>query len=318
MHNRFLKLGQVLMSALILTVCVAASIIALTSRMNNFLLDDSGAISLISVENTPVNDTQTEKAPETAISETTKLDTTKAEEETKKPQAVQNAAPGFEASDEAGLWSTNTEVEIFKVTYENGKGDITVHSSDGEKVFAPGTENSYTFKLKNTGNVALDYKVDIDAYFTPGDINIPISARVNRYDGLWIVGDQNTYVDVPALDGAADSATLGAGKYTYYTLDWQWVFEGGDDEFDTMLGNMAAAGEDLTLTIVIKTTAEADYTETGSPGITHPQTGDINQTSFWIVLCVGSGVLFVIMITVQCEEKREKRAEAKPIEAQKK
>ncbi len=310
MHNRFLKLGQVLMSALILIVCVAASIIALASRMNNFVLDDSGAISLVAVENSPAEETQQEISTETAAPESTK-----AEEETKKPQASQNFAPGFDVEDEAGLWSTTTEIEIFKVSYENGKGNITVQSSDGEKVFAPGTDNSYTFKLKNTGNVALDYTVDIDAYFTPDDINIPITARINRYDGLWLAGGKDSYVNVLSLDSASDSATLGAGKYTYYTLDWQWIFESGNDEFDTMLGNLAAAGEDLSLTIVIKTTAEADYTETDSPGITPPQTGDINQAGFWIVLCVGSGILFVIMITMQCEEKREKRAEAKTVEA---
>ena len=110
---------------------------------------------------------------------------------------VQNANPGFEVSDDNTVWTTNTQVEIFKLSYENGEANITVQSSDGEKVFAPGTENSYTFKLKNTGNVALDYTVDIDAYFTPGETVIPITARVNRYDGKWLVGSGDSYVDIP-------------------------------------------------------------------------------------------------------------------------
>ena len=134
----------------------------------------------------------------------------------------------------------------------NGEKVITVNSGNGDKVIAPGTENSYTFKLKNTGNVALDYTVEVDAYFTPADIEIPITGRLNRYDGTWVIGGKDEYAKVPVLDTAEDNATLGAGKYTYYTLDWLWPFESGNDELDTMLGNLAV-DQELTFTIVIKT-----------------------------------------------------------------
>ena len=306
------NVGHLLMSVLVLFICVAATSVALTSRINGFLLDDKGAIPLVTYSE-ETTAPETEKEPETTMAEeTTALDTTPAE--TKKPQVVQNANPGFEAGDDNSVWTTDTKIEIFKLSYENGEANITVQSSDGEKVFAPGTENSYTFKLKNTGNVALDYTVDIDAYFTPVDTVIPITARVNRYDGHWVVGGKDSYIDIPTLNGAADSATLGAGKYTYYTLDWQWPFESGNDEYDTLLGNLAAEGEDITLTIVIKTTAEADYTESGSPGITPPQTGDINQTELWLLMGGISAVLFVVMIVAQKSDERKKRAEAKAVE----
>lgn len=314
MRKKNENVGHLLMSVLVLFICVAATSIALTSRINGFLLDDKGAISLITeAEETTAKETEVE--PETTIETEAQTDAPQNDSpETKKPQVVQNANPGFEVGDDNTIWTTDTKIEIFKLSYENGEANITVQSSDGEKVFAPGTENSYTFKLKNTGNVALDYTVDIDAYVTPADKVIPVVARINRYDGQWIVGASDSYVDIPALDKAADSATLGAGKYTYYTLDWQWPFESGNDEYDTLLGNLAAEGEDITLTIVIKTTAEADYTEAGSPGITPPQTGDINQTELWLIMGGISAVLFVVMIVAQKSDERKKRAEAKAVE----
>lgn len=309
MQKKNEKVGHLLMSVLVLFICVAATSVALTSRINGFLLDDSGAIPLIAeAEETTEPETTIETEAQTSAPET---ESTPAE--TKKPQAVQNANPGFEVGDDT-VWTTDTKIEIFKLSYENGEANITVQSSDGEKVFAPGTENSYTFKLKNTGNVALDYTVDIDAYVTPADKVIPVVARLSRYDGQWIVGEKENYVDIPALDKAEDSATLGAGKYTYYTLDWQWPFESGNDEYDTLLGDLAAEGEDISLTIVINTTAEADYTETGSPGITPPQTGDINQTELWLMMGGISAVLFVVMIVAQKSDERKKRAEANAVE----
>ena len=65
------------------------------------------------------------------------------EEETTVP-----ANPGFQVEDENTVWEGQTDVEIFRVSYENGEGQITVQSGKGDKVIAPGTENEYTFTLQ--------------------------------------------------------------------------------------------------------------------------------------------------------------------------
>lgn len=316
--------------ALILLVCAAVSTSVVLSRMNVFLLDDEGAISIISDETTSGKDFLSEKNEEPSgipgegeaqqpVSENQNPGNTSgggnAGIQSGSTAPDFHANPGFMVIDENDvIWGTETEVEIFKVSYENGEGNVTVKSDNGEKVVAPGTENSYTFKLKNTGNVPVRYWLDIDAYITPGDNMIPIESRVNRYDGEWIVGGQKVWVDVPVLDAAEDAGTLGSGKYTYYTLDWRWPFESGNDEYDTFLGNLAADGEDITITIVIKTVATATDDPGRDDGITPPDTGDNSIISLWIALAVGSVVLIMILlIFLYKEKKRSERSEAEAL-----
>jgi len=200
-------------------------------------------------------------------------------------------------------------VDIFRISYENNEQKVTVNSDNGDKLIAPGTENSYTFKLKNTGNVALDYTLELDAYVTPENIRIPIQARLNRYDGTWIVGDQEHYAEVSVLDNASDKDTLAAGKYTYYTLDWQWPFESGDDAWDTHLGDLAV-DQDLVFTIEIKTTAEADVNPSSGGGITPPYTGDDSSLTLWIILAASSFVVILLLLFYRSADKRQRDAEA--------
>ena len=312
------KIKWIWLSVLILFVCAAATAIVFFNRLDSFLSDDKGAISLI----TDVTQQAENGLNEKEESKTTATDTTAAKEPTNNgtsddsssssatPQTTQPPInPGFEESDEKTVWSTETQVEIFRVSYVNGEQVITVNSDNGEKVIAPGTENSYTFKLKNTGNVALDYTVEVDAYFTPADIPIPVTGRVNRYDGEWIVGNKDVYANVSALNSAEDKATLGAGKYTYYTLDWLWPFESGNDARDTILGNLAV-DQDLLFTIVIKTSASESSDPNGGGGITPPQTGDNTNLILWIVLAVSSFAIMMLLLFYQNKEKRRYDAEA--------
>lgn len=319
------KTKWIWLSVLILLVCVAATTIAIISRLHGFLLNDEGAISLITEDTSKTYDTKD------AIEDTQSTGTTVAQAPAKEQEPTNNSGttgtqtapsasattpqvtrpvknPGFGASDEQTVWSTSTQVEIFRISYENGEQIITVQSSNGDKVISPGTENSYTFKLKNTGNVALDYTVEVDAYFTPADIEIPINGRLNRYDGKWVVGDKDEYVKVPVLDAAEDKATLGAGKYTYYTLDWRWLFESGNDELDTQLGNLAV-NQDLIFTIVIKTAATQSTDPYDDSGITPPQTGDNTKLALWVTLAVSSFGVMMFLLFYQ-NKKRFYSAEA--------
>lgn len=318
------KTRWIWLSVMILLVCIAVTAIILFFRLDSYVLDDSGAISLITGDICASNDisvildartpdsvralaTNTVSASNNTVLQSSARVTDVSLLSTASVPAVMvldNTQPnyGFESYDDKTTWSTNTQVEIFRVSYVNGEQFVTVNSGNGDKVIAPGTENTYTFKLKNTGNVALDYTVELDAYFTPADIKIPIVARLNRYDGAWVVGGKKDYAAVSVLDAAEDSEVLGAGKYTYYTLDWRWPFEGGDDELDTMLGNLADE-QDLTFTIVIKTTATESLNPDDDSGLTPPyQTGD--EASLRLVLV---GVLVIALIGLLSYKSKVRR-----------
>ena len=308
------------LSVLILVVCVAATTITFVRRLDDFLFNDKGAISLISEDTITtgnsvgnVSDTQSSLNTDVQIP-TNKQDNTNGSDamdnHMSTPQAVSpQKNPNFEVSDDNVVWNTDTKVEIFRVSYSNGEQVITVNSDDSDKLIAPGTENSYTFKLKNTGNVALDYTVEVDAYFSPADIKIPISGRMNRYDNKWVVGNKDEYAAVSVLDIAKDSATLGAGKYTYYTLDWLWPFESGNDELDTTLGNLAVE-QDLVFTIVIKTIASESSNPYDDSGITIPQTGDNSNPAILIVLTISSFAIMIFLLVYRKKESGRNNAEA--------
>lgn len=272
------KIKRIWLSVFVLLICIVSSIVVLASKMESYLFDDSGAIPLIS---------------ETSASLSGKTSSNSTAQGANDTQPKKKSS--FEAGDDNVMWTTDTRVEVFRVSYVNGEQLITVNSDNGDKLIAPGTENSYTFKLKNTGDAALDYTVCVDAYFTPGNITIPITGRISRYDGEWIVGDKNTYADVKELDRAEDKATLGAGEYSYYTLDWIWPYESGNDRLDTLLGNMAV-NQDLIFTVVITTKATENVDPNAVGGLDTPQTGDNSNTALWFVLLAVAFIVSILLI----------------------
>ncbi|MBR5248160.1 MAG: sortase B protein-sorting domain-containing protein, partial [Lachnospiraceae bacterium] len=231
---------------------------------------------------------------------------------TNKPQGTtqgteEQKSPGFQTYDEASVWTTNTQVEIFRISHENDDHEVTVSSDNGDKIIAPGTRNSYTFKLKNTGNVPMDYTVSIDAYFTPGDVAMPITGRLSRHDGKWIVGDQEEYAEVATLNGAQDSATLSQGRYCYYVLEWEWPYESGNDNWDTWLGDLAVS-QDLTFTIVINTTATESTNPSADIGMI-PKTGDDSMVALWVILAAGSLLIIIILMFLKTREGKTQGSE---------
>ena len=274
------KVGLVWLLVLSLFISVSASAIALSSRIQYYtaMVDVNSMIPLVP-ESVTMEELQAAAARRAAKATKTAFvldDAIRASRQsysaatlvhTTAARAVRlnqpTLEPFFSVSDDNTVWGTNTQVDIFKTTYENGQGKITVASGNGDKIIAPGTENSYTFKLKNNFHVPMDYTVQVRAWCSPDGTEIPVICRLSRYDGTWIAGGENRWLTVEDFDGAEDTAILNEVSYVTYTLDWQWPFNGNDD-IDTLLGNLAAQ-EDLTLTIEIITLASPIY-EPGNPG----------------------------------------------------
>ncbi len=182
-----------------------------------------------------------------------------------------SADGGFIVYDENTVWSADTKIEFFKASYENGEGVITVQSNNGDKLIAPGTSNGYTFTIENTGDVALDYELYMDPQVTGPDIAIPIVVRVVDAEGEYHLGGEDEWVPLDRLSEMNETATIGAHKTATYTLEWQWPFEGDDNAYDTMIGNLVLE-EKFVLNIEIGTMAELSP-DPDDPGDA-PQTGD--------------------------------------------
>lgn len=320
MKNKKNRHRIIWLSVIVLFVLAAATSIVYSLIMNNYLPDDSGAIPLI--PETPSQSTE-DNTPAESEAPTTETEPEK-QEEASAPEKEESSGTdngdkdGFKKNpsamvyDDDRVWTTNSKFEVFSISDENGEKKITVQSSDEDKVIAPGTEFSYVFKIKNTGNVALDNEVQVNAYITPDDVIIPITGRLSRYDGKWIAGDRENYAEVDELDLAADVTTIGAGKYAYYVLDWKWPFESGDDELDTMLGDMSITQE-ITFTLEVTTYSVESPDPGADGGIGAPQTGDTSNLVLWLAVAIGA--LFILLILFFIDRKDRNKEEVEETEA---
>ena len=341
------KSSRVWLILLALLICVGATTAALVSRSARFLPDDSGAIPLVPQDLPAAAPAPQENTPTTPVGEVIEEQpvpqpaapqqpAAPAKAPAKKPGSANTFRPGFSSSDEDGdnKWKTMTPIEIFRISHEGDGQQVTVLSDNGDKVIAPGVENSYTFKLKNTGNIFLDYSISMEATLSPADISIPIEGRISRYDGEWVVGGSDSFENIADMHGAEDSARLGPGRYTYYTLDWRWPFE-GDDQMDTALGDLAQQ-QDISLTIVLNTEAVQTPGSGGSGGsgdgsggtggtdgeqtpqnpddmpigILPPDTGDNSQMALWTTIAIAAFLVMLLMMYLEERERREQRREA--------
>ncbi len=150
--------------------------------------------------------------------------------------------PGFEMDDGSGnmIFSTTSVDSLFQASYTNDDGsNLTVVSSKGDDVIAPGTQGEYTFRLKNTEDVELYYSFVIDGLLSVENAEhlIPVQVRLKGADGEYLIGSDDEWEDIINLHDISDAGTLKGNSSRYYSLEWQWPFDCGDDAFDTMLGN---------------------------------------------------------------------------------
>ena len=154
--------------------------------------------------------------------------------------------PSFELSDGEGKkWNNETNVNIFKSDYTNGEGKTTIISQNGDKVIAPGSTSSYKFAMYNNGNMAVMYETDVDfSLIIKGaenkDIVFPLKVRLYTDSGKYLVGSETEWANINDIKVDAYLSQLGASSYESFTLEVKWDYESGNDELDTLLGNMSA------------------------------------------------------------------------------
>lgn len=199
------------------------------------------------------------------------------------------------------------EIQVFYAEY--GKdGEITVKSDFGDKVVAPGTENSYNLYVRNVGKVPISYILEAESRITM-DVNgqqteIPIEASFYTPHGSYLLGGEESLENLGKLDGVKDSSGLSPEHQAKYTLCWSWPFD-GDDEFDTLLGNLAAEGEELTVKVTFNVTAAYDPNAGGGS----PITGGSSNIGLWVALFVISTFTLIILLFLRKREQDEENSQ---------
>lgn len=305
----------------ILLICSAASLAVLFGRLRAF--NEKGFENIIELTganaSADVRISGADASPQKPAGNTAVASQADSSQKADSSSAQMQGRPSFVTYDENTVWSTQTDVEIFKLTYDE-TGKVTVIANEGnDKLLAPGTANDYTFTLENNGDVPLDYTMYMQAWFGSEYI-IPVKARVSDHNGNYLLGSPAQTEDVLQLNSVGDRGVLGAGRCAVYTLDWEWVFEQGIDEYDTMLGNLAV-DEDITLTIRIVTAAVYDDDPAGNdqglpnPGgpfdeVFNPQTGELTPTGITALVLAGVMLISVVSLFIYKRDDGEEENEA--------
>lgn len=234
----------------------------------------------------------------------------KTENSTSKPTPPQEKEQNVSAEIVGGKNGVyHKEIQIFHAEYDES-GEVTVKSAEGDRVVAPGTQNSYDLYVRNVGNVPISYILEAQSFLTVTvdgkEVQIPVDASFSTPKNSYMLGADDSLEHLSGLDGAKDYFGLSAEHQAKYTLTWGWPF-GEDDEFDTMLGNLAAEGEDLTVKVAFNVTASYDPNADGGS----PITGDMRSIGMWIALFVISTFTLIILLFLRKRENDEEKSQTK-------
>lgn len=283
-----------------LALSVAFSFVAISHLLIKSGKETPSASIDISISDNYGNNESDNDKTESVVSKSVKP-----EPEAPKPES-EESKPGVELIGGKGE-VYHKEIQVFYAEY--GKdGEITVKSDFGDKVVAPGTENSYNLYVRNVGKVPISYILEAESRITV-DVNgqqteIPIEASFYTPRSSYLLGGEESLENLGKLDGVKDSSGLSPEHQAKYTLCWSWPFD-GDDEFDTLLGNLAAEGEELTVKVAFNVTAAYNPNAGGGS----PITGGSSNIGLWVALFVISTFTLIILLFLRKREQDEENSQ---------
>ncbi len=140
-------------------------------------------------------------------------------------------------------WDAETSVDLFKTVYTDADGKVIAESANGDPIIAPGTRNEYEFTLKNTGNISLDFDLNLEGLFQLEGCTLPLYVRLYS-EGKWLVGGEEEWLHLSLLNSApVDHKTIPVGESVTYRFEWQWPFEMTEEE-KTLVDNFNQSVEE--------------------------------------------------------------------------
>ncbi len=191
------------------------------------------------------------------------------------------------------------ELSLFDTIY----GD-TVHSENGEKVVAPGTESSGFVRLKNEVNGPIQYTAVL--YQLKTDPALPANAQLSGKGFT----DLSAY---PLPEGVeadkvirAVTGTVNGNQIQDFDIDWEWPFEISTEKdiVDTEFGNQVVLDRiTVGLYIVIEDENEPEIIKPDDPN-----TGDNSQIILYFGLMAVSGVILLLLLWSRRQEKKRENS----------
>lgn len=137
-----------------------------------------------------------------------------------------------------GLGEPEGNIELFRIQYENARGEIVVQGVNADNVVAPGTSVSYDIRLRNHDDVVIDFLMTPTVEFLTGD-PVPVEFKMLDDYGNYLLGSETQWVTAEGMNQLMHKGSIHPGEVFTYHVSWRWVFEVSDQQnsYDTYLGN---------------------------------------------------------------------------------
>ena len=326
-HNRLSRVVSIWVAVVFLLVLVVASVALLSTMLRSWpVAGEKNVVSLLPAGPDGFHVYETETVPATADPDVNLGNT----------GGNGSGSAGGNGSSQDPTYENGSSFDLFKDTYVNEKGEIIAQSGNGDKIIAPGTHNDYYFSIKNTGNISLDYTLELVSDFTFREAELPIVVRLSK-GNEYFIGSADQWIPWKDMHEAAKGLdtvrTLPSGASDNYLFEWQWPLEIGKDIFgewnqaladannnkDTNLGSLGSqSGTNFSLDIKTNATVTEGAVPVDGSGNTLFtnifKRLDVTYVGIWIILIVMATLgligLFIYFIIAYLREKEE---EPKPV-----
>ncbi len=130
---------------------------------------------------------------------------------------------------------TPQKQEEKQIVLKDSDGNIAETELDiFDDTIYPGTNGSYYFSIENTFDQGYSFALEECLQGEKADTGVPILYRL-KMDGKYVGSDEWKTIG----DMHFDASLFPANSTSRFVLEWQWLFESGNDALDTFLGENA-------------------------------------------------------------------------------